>query len=39
MRSGTIFDQARGQSQLPIDLSDTAVDNSCEILDEHPSRH
>lgn len=33
-RIAAILDQARGQSQLPIDLGDAQIDDSCEVFDE-----
>jgi len=37
-RIAAILDQARGQSQLPIDLGDDVLDDSCEVFDEHATR-
>jgi predicted regulator of Ras-like GTPase activity (Roadblock/LC7/MglB family) len=37
-RIADILDQARDQSQLPIDLGDAVLDDSCEVFDEHAGR-
>jgi predicted regulator of Ras-like GTPase activity (Roadblock/LC7/MglB family) len=34
-----VLEQARGQDQLPIDLSGTEIDDACEVFDEHASRN
>lgn len=37
-RIASILEQARDQSQLPIDLGGAVLDDSCEVFDEHTSR-
>jgi hypothetical protein len=37
-RIASILDRAREQSQVPIDLGDAALDDACEVFDEHPTR-
>ena len=34
-RIAAILDHARGQAQLPIDLGDDVLGESCEVFDEH----
>jgi predicted regulator of Ras-like GTPase activity (Roadblock/LC7/MglB family) len=37
-RIAAILDRAREQSQVPIDLGDAALDDACEVFDEHAGR-
>ena len=34
-RIATILDHARGQAQLPIDVGNEVLDDSCEVFNEH----
>jgi len=37
-RIASILEHARQQSQIPIDLGDTVLDNACEVFDERDGR-